>query len=87
MTDITEVVRCRRLEVVDRDGVVRAALDCPDGPEDAVYFEVFTPKHADSAVLGADVGGVFGSLWHRGDTAASFALGSDGSFTAGVAEE
>lgn len=39
-----EVVRTRRLEVEDEDGVVRAIVDCNTAVEDAVTLQMLTPK-------------------------------------------
>jgi len=56
-----EVIRCRRLEVVDEDDIIRAVLECDNDTPDAVTLEMRSPKgqlglilrcHGESSRLG-----------------------------------
>jgi len=75
---IAEVLRARRIELVDDDDVVRAVLHFSEPSEDGVYVELFNPKRSRSLVLSADAQGVGASLWHRGNMAASVYMDPDG---------
>jgi hypothetical protein len=74
---IADVLRARRIELVDADGVVRLALHCT-GDDDTAYVELFTPKHNGSLVMYAYDGGVGMEAWSQGTSAVTACLFSDG---------
>ena len=74
MADITEVVRCRRLEVVDEDGVVRFLVSCPPQSEDSVVIETYTPKGRVGFGVVTDADGPEAQVWWRGNEVAAFGL-------------
>lgn len=82
---IEEVVRCRRIEVVDSDGAVRFLVHCDqDGADDSVYVELLTPKASGSLVLYADEEGAGVQGWARQNVAAQGRVSLDGRVTAAV---
>ena len=65
---VTEVLRTRRLEVVDEDDVVRLVLRCDrDGVDDAALVEVYEPKGGLSMLLVSDGDVSFCEWWQRGN--------------------
>jgi hypothetical protein len=77
VAEFTETITCRRLEVVDGDGVVRFLVECI-ADADSANVELFTPKRNGSLVLFADELAVGVQVWSRGNTAVTGSVGLDG---------
>lgn len=74
MEQVTEVIRCRRLEVVDAEGVVRFAVHTD---ELGAYVELMTPNDDGRLILLSHDNGVGVQAWSGGNTAATGHVGLD----------
>jgi hypothetical protein len=72
---IADVLRARRIEVVDAEGVVRVAIHTD---ELGCYLELVTPNSDGHLILLSHDNGVGVQAWSKGNTAASGHVGLDG---------
>lgn len=82
---IADVLRARRIEVLDADDVVRAALYCDQKSEDLVVLDLFNPKGQGTLMLAVTSHGASAEFWHRGNGVASVSMdGDDGTVSLSV---
>ena len=74
---IADVLRARRVEVLDADDVLRAALYCDSKSGDLVVLDLFNPKGQGTLMLTVSSYGASAEFWHRGDGVASVSMDAE----------
>ena len=79
---VREVVRTRRLEVLDADDVPRCIIQCSRGAEDAVIFELVGPKKRHSIVFVVMQDAASAQLWFAGNNVIALNMDDKGRLNA-----